>query len=79
MKISNREDKIQTLLRNAFHCSKSSCSCGSNISNFLKTDKISLQWAKQIKNILTRGYKIKEKLDETRRKTHRPVRDMENA
>lgn len=47
-----REDRIQTLLRNSFRCiatCKSSCSCALNISDFLRNDDKSLEWAKRKK------------------------------
>ena len=42
-----REDTIQNLLRHAYVCSLDyDCNCSNRIREFLKEDKISLQWAK---------------------------------
>lgn len=43
-----REDIIQNLLRHSMYCLMSSnCNCYQRIRTFLKTDKISLNWAKK--------------------------------
>lgn len=51
MKISDRESQVQSLLRHALACNGSAncqCSCATRIQQFLTTDRLSLQYKKDM-------------------------------